>query len=101
MPRKKNLPQPRKQRTAGLTYDKVDRTLLHQFLWKHRDRQNLTTFRPGELCEMLGIRNDSMSEIFREMCAAGMLRKMAHWKYEVIDPEKFVWESKLTLLPEK
>lgn len=50
---------------------------------------------------MLGIRNDTMSEIFREMCEKGMLKKAGHWKYEVINPEVFLWEAdEIPKLPE-
>jgi hypothetical protein len=89
------------QRTRGQTKDKVDRFLFLQYLWKYRERGNLTHRRPGEYAELLGIRNDTMSEIFREMCEKGMLRKAGHWKYHVTDPDLFLWEAdEIPQLPE-
>lgn len=101
MPIREGMARQATQRTRGQTKDKVDRFLLHQFLWKYRERGNLTHRRPGELAELLGIRNDTMSEILKEMCGKGMLKKARHWKYEIVDPEVFLWEAdEVPTLPE-
>ena len=77
-------------RTAGNLNDKVDRQLLHQFLWKYRDRSNFVTFQSGELAEMLGVSIWQMSRILGEMTEKGLLRKVGK-KYAVIEPALASW----------
>lgn len=77
----------------GNTADKVDRELLHQFLWKYRDRSNFVTFRSSELAEKLGISIYTMSTMFTEMCAAGRLIKKGGSKYLIVDPTLKMWET--------
>lgn len=77
-------------RGRGNTSDKVDRQLLHQFLWKYRDRSNFVTFQSGELAEMLGVSIWQMSRILGEMTEKGLLRKV-NTKYVVVDPSIASW----------
>ena len=89
MPRKKPTVYS-KPRTRGYTSDKVDRQLLHQFLWKYRDRSNFCTFGSGELAEMLGISIWQMSRILGEMTEKGLLKKVGV-KYLIVDPALASW----------
>lgn len=77
-------------RDRGNTSDKVDRQLLHQFLWKYRDRNNFMTFGSGELAEMLGVSIWQMSRILGEMAEKGYLRKVGK-KYIIIEPALASW----------
>jgi len=77
-------------RTAGNLTDKVDRHLLHQFLWKYRDRSNFMTFKSGQLAEDLGVTVYTMSGILSEMVEKGLLKKVGH-KYVVVDPGIAAW----------
>jgi CRP-like cAMP-binding protein len=77
-------------RERGNTNDKIDRQLLHQFLWKYRDRSNFVTFQSGELAEMLGISIWQMSRILGEMTEKGLLRKVGK-KYSVTEPALASW----------
>lgn len=77
-------------RTAGNLNDKIDRKLLHQMMWKYRDRMNFMTFKSGELAESLGITPFTMSVILREMTSKGFLKKKGS-KYVVTDPAIAAW----------
>lgn len=96
---KKSKPQPKKYsppNVGGNVTDKVDRKLLHQFLWKYRDRSNFMSFKPGELAEMLEITIYAMSAIFKDMCEKGYLRKLGNGKYIIIEPSLTVWSDDKT-----
>ena len=71
--------------------DKIDRHLLHQFLWKYRDRNGFNSYKPGELAEMLGTTVYNMSRILNEMTRAGMLKKHSAGKYHISDPTLGSW----------
>lgn len=89
----KRKPKPKKYimpRTAGNLTDKVDRVLLHQFLWKYRDRSNFMSFKSGELAEMLGVSIYTMSRILDEMNKKGLLKKIGN-KYCVVEPGIVAW----------
>jgi hypothetical protein len=71
--------------------DKVDRDLLHQYLWHHRDRMNMIPWKTNELATKLGITVYSMSVIYREMTDEGRLKKLGNSKYIIIDPSLHRW----------
>lgn len=79
-------------RTRGNTRDKVDRQLLHEYLWGMRDRNDLIPISQKELAEKLGIDQSTMSIIFREMRESGRLRRIGG-KYQVLDPELHRWKN--------
>lgn len=80
------------QSRPGNLRDKVDRGLLHEYLWKHRDRRNMMTGSQNELAEKIGIGKVAMSLILKEMAEKGMLIKHGQGKWEVVDPEAYLWE---------
>lgn len=76
----------------GNTKDKIDRDLLHDYLFQKSDRHNMITISPTELAEELGITVYSMSRILSEMRKAGRLRKVGT-RTEVVDPGLYVWSN--------
>lgn len=79
-------------RGRGNTTDKVDRDLLHDYLFKKSDRHNMMTIRTSELADELGVTVYSMSRILGQMREQGRLRKVGS-KIEVMDPELYLWTS--------
>lgn len=76
----------------GNTKDKIDRDLLHDYLFQKSDRHNMITISPTELADELGITIYSMSRILGEMRKAGRLKKVGS-RTEVVDPEIYVWTN--------
>lgn len=89
----------RKQKTAGNVSDKVDRDLLHDYLWRNSDRNNVWLGRSGQLAEDLGIGVATMSIIFREMITDGRLSKVKG-KYYIVDPAVWAWKNRQPDMPE-
>ena len=77
-------------RTAGNLTDKIDRHMLHQYLWKNRDRSNFNTIRSKDLAEELGITVFTMSRIFGELAEKGFIKKVGT-KYLIIEPKIAAW----------
>lgn len=71
---------------------KVDRELLHQYLWEHRGRGNYMSGTQGELAEQLGITQATLSLIMKELSIAGRLSKVGH-KFKIHDPDVSRWEA--------
>lgn len=82
----------RPQKTAGNLRDKVDRDLLHAFMWKHADRNHRWLGRSGQLAEDLGINASSMSIILREMITEGRIKKV-NGKFFITDPAQWAWKN--------
>lgn len=87
------------QRKPGNISDKVDRDLLHEYMWKNSDRNNVWLGRPGELADDLGISPASMSIIFREMIVDGRMKKVKA-KFFVEDPKIWAWKNSQPEVPE-
>lgn len=79
------------QRHRGNTTDKVDRDLLHQYLWKKRDSLGRYLGTQTALADDLGVTLFTLSRIFKEMEGAGRLRKI-RGKYYVVDPKAWAWQ---------
>lgn len=76
--------------------DKVDRQLLHEYMWANTDRRGMFNLRQGDLAKSLGIHVVRMSYILAEMCEKGMLKKYGttrNAKYQVINPDILKWET--------
>jgi hypothetical protein len=82
-----------KQKTRGNLYDKVDRDLLHSYMWRNSDRNGRWIGRPGDLAEGLGVNAATMSTILTEMVQDGRLLRQAA-RYVVIDPALWAWSNK-------
>lgn len=78
---------------GGNTKDKIDRQLLHEYLWNYRVRGDFVPFTTTELAEKLGISIYQMSRIFGELRDAGRVEKVGQ-KYRVFDPSVFAWTVK-------
>lgn len=78
------------KRGPGNTTDKVDRDMLHEFLWKYRDRSSFMPWEQGELGEMLGVSTWSISMIFKELQEKGAVKKMGR-RWKIIDPDVIKW----------
>lgn len=79
-------------RGPGNITDKVDRDLLHDYLWKKADHNGRIPFTQDKLATDLGINKYTMSTIFREMYDTGRLRKNGS-KTFVVDPAIWRWEQ--------
>ncbi len=83
--------------------DKVDRELLHQYMWENTDRRAMFKLRSGDLAKSLGIHVGRMSMILAEMVEKGMLVKYgttSNAKYKVISPEILKWEASCSEEPQ-
>lgn len=78
---------------SGNIKDKVDRQLLHEYLWNHRVRGDFVPFTSKELAEKLGISVFQMSRIYGEMKDVGRVEKVGT-RYRVFDPSVFAWNTK-------
>ena len=70
--------------------DKVDRDLLHEYLWKTSARGGMVSMSQTVLADKLGVTIFTISHIFREMKEGGRLKKIGP-KYYVVDPEVWRW----------
>ena len=82
------------KRGPGSTSDKIDRHMLHEYLWDRRMRGGLVPFSVTELAEKLGVTIETMSRIMRELRDSGRVRKTGS-KYFVNDPEMFSWDHQI------
>jgi CRP-like cAMP-binding protein len=82
----------KKQMSAGNLSTKLDRDLLHQYLWQRVDRLGRVTIRQKDLAEGLGVTDATMSLLFKEMVLAGRLRKVRTTFY-VVDPKLWAWRN--------
>jgi DNA-binding MarR family transcriptional regulator len=80
-------------RGPGNTKDKVDRQLLHEYLWKNRGRGDMMMMGVGELAEKLGVTIYTMSTIMRELRDTGRVQKV-RGKYQIFDPSEHAWTYK-------
>lgn len=82
----------RRQTTVGNLADKIDRDLLHEYLWRRVDRLGRLTIQQKDLAEGLGVTVPTMSLIFKEMVMNGRLRKVRTAFY-VVDPKLWAWRN--------
>lgn len=76
---------------TGNVKDKIDRDLLHEYLWKISEtRSHKLTIRQDALAEGLGITPFTMAKIFRELLDDGKLRRMRK-TFFVVDPAVSRW----------
>lgn len=71
---------------------KIDRELLHQYLWEHRGRGDYMSGTQGELAEQLGVTQATLSLIMKELAIAGRLTKVGH-KFRINSPDVSRWEA--------
>lgn len=83
---------PTGQGQRGNIRDKVDRDLLHDYMWKRTDHNSRFSMSQKELAEALSITQFTMSAIFSEMCRDGRLRKVK-WNFFVTDPALWRWKN--------
>lgn len=81
-------------RGPGNTTDKIDRHLLHEYLWSKRGRGDFMPFKVGELAEKLGVTIHTMSKILREMRDTGRVQKVGA-KYQIFDPSHAKWTHRI------
>lgn len=80
------------KRGRGNVSDKIDRDLLYEFLWKHRDRNGFMPWGQAEFGEMLNLTVTSVSVIFRELREKGAIVRVRN-KVRIVDPELSKWGS--------
>lgn len=71
--------------------DKIDRQMLHEYLWKISGRNGMLLISQTELAEDLHVTIFTISNIFREMREDGRVTKVGS-KYKITDPEMWRWE---------
>lgn len=71
---------------------KVDRHLLHEYLWNHRGRGNFMSGTQAELAEEFQVTRATMSLIFTEMAQDGRLKRVKGNKFLIYDPELYQWQ---------
>ena len=76
----------------GNTKDKIDRDLLHEYLWKHSDRRGVYLGSQTDLADKLGVTIFTVSHIFREMKEGGRVKKLGP-KYQIVDPATWRWRN--------
>lgn len=81
----------RPYRGRGRTDDKVDRGLLHEYMWKHRDGLDRYMGTQQDLAAKLGLTVFSLSHIFGEMVATGRVRKI-RGRFYITDPKLWAWQ---------
>lgn len=89
---------PKGQGQRGNIGDKVDRDLLHEFMWKHADHNGRFTMSQKELADALSVSVYTMSTIFHEMLVSGRLRKVK-WNFFVMEPNLWRWKNPPTSDP--
>ena len=82
------------QNKVGNLRDKVDRGLLHKYLWKKRSRMDLMSGSQDDLAEGLGISKTAMSLILKEMAEHGMLIKLKRGTWKIVDPQLYALGEK-------
>lgn len=85
--------EPYKQTKRGNLRDKVDRDLLHRYLWNKRTHQGFMTGTQDELAAKLGIGKVSMSLILKEMSERGMIIKRKR-RWQIVDPTLYALGEK-------
>lgn len=70
---------------------KIDRQLLHEFLWKTKGRGNFMSQTQTELASEFDVTRPTMSVIFSEMAADGRLKRVGA-KFLIYDPDLYQWE---------
>lgn len=88
-----------KRKTRGNIKDRIDRDLLHAYMYENRDRHDRFTESSGELAEALGIAPTTMSIIFREMIVDGRITRTRGGKFIVEDPKLWAWKNKAPEMP--
>lgn len=71
---------------------KIDRKLLHEFLWTTRDRSGFMTQKQGQLAKEFGVTAATMSLIFKELIDDNRVKKMGK-RWLVNDPAHLKWET--------
>ncbi len=69
----------------GRTLDKIDRSMLHEFFWKYRDRSSYIPWEQKEVARMFNINHTVMSTIYKELVEKGALIKIGP-RFRVKDP---------------
>lgn len=73
--------------------EKIDRQLLHEFLYKKSNSRNVLRVLHTDLAEDLGVGHYTISRIFREFIREGRVKKLDHGRqgvdYLIRDPEDF------------
>ena len=65
---------------------KVDRNLLHEYLWEIRDRTDIVKIDQQALSDELNISNFTLSHLLRRMVEDGQLERLGNSRFIVKDP---------------
>lgn len=84
---------PKGQSTPGNLSQKVDRDLLHEYLWKQTDKNGRMLITQKELAERLDMNRYHLNTIFREMIMAGRVRRSGA-AFFITDPMHWQWTNR-------
>lgn len=70
---------------------KLDRQMLHEFLWEHKDRNGYLHGNACDLAKKFGVTKSTFSVILKEMEEQGRLVRQRR-KFLIIDPQVHRWE---------
>lgn len=84
---------PKGQGTRGNLTEKLDRDLLHEYLWKTADKSGRMLMTQTDLAERLAVNRYHLSVIFREMMMAGRVRR-AGSAFFITDPAAWKWTNR-------
>ena len=76
----------------GRTEDKIDRVMLHEWLWSKRDRNDFFQMSQSDLAAKLGVNIYTLSRIFGELAEQGRVEKHKS-KYKIFDPAVIAWKT--------
>lgn len=68
---------------------------LHLWMWQTRTREGYLSVGTAELAAKLDVAKYSATRYILYLVRAGRLRRIGYGKYVVVDPEKYLWETKL------
>lgn len=84
---KKKPTSVKKKGVRGRTTHRIDRELLHAWLWKRRGRNNIIPLTQIEIAEILRFSIYTCNRMIAELIAAGKVTRNGNM-YRVVDPKE-------------
>lgn len=67
----------------------IDRDLLHRYWWRKAGRRKTMKIVQTEWAEQLGINNNTLSRVMKEMISEGRIRKVGYCLYAIKNPDTY------------
>jgi len=71
----------------------TDRQDFYRFLWDHRDHRNVLGMPAGVAAREYGICYQHISDLLKEFCEIGLVKKNKHQFLLVYDPDRVPWDK--------